>query len=184
MTSPIFFARLRRTPEQWRMGGWRRSGRVGSPQAENLPNLEPSMSRASFFRRLIGSARRPDSKPVRRSRLMVQEMEDRTVPTGAVTEFGAGISYGSGPSGITAGPDGNLWFTESYGLAIGRITPQGVVTEFSASGDSAGIAAGPDGNLWFTEYYGNKIGRITPKGVVSAVSARTCAGSEQAGMRT
>ena len=33
------------------------------------------------------------------------------------------------PSGITAGPDGNLWFTEAA-ATIGRITPAGTVTEF------------------------------------------------------
>src|SRR5262245_36243938 len=38
------------------------------------------MSRASFFRRLIGSARRPESKPVRRSRLTIEALEDRAVP--------------------------------------------------------------------------------------------------------
>ena len=41
------------------------------------------------------------------------------------------------PDGIAAGPDGNLWFTEIDGNRIGRITPTGVVTEFSA-----GITAG------------------------------------------
>jgi len=105
----------------------------------------------------------------------------RITPAGAVTEFSAGIStdsYAGGiaNAGITSGPDGNLWFTEfnSAGLAgnrIGRITPTGVVTEFSAgiSEGSApnGITAGPDGNLWFTESDASRIGRITPSGVVS-----------------
>ena len=59
-------------------------------------------------------------------------------------------------TGIAAGPDGNLWFTEtSRGNKIGRITPAGVITEFPVPhGQRAlpdGIAAGPDGNLWFTE---------------------------------
>jgi hypothetical protein len=39
-----------------------------------------------------------------------------------VTEFGAGITAGSGPDTITAGPDGNLWFTEFAGNRIGRIS--------------------------------------------------------------
>ena len=40
---------------------------------------------------------------------------------------------GSGPTGITTGPDGALWFTETRlaGNKIGRITTAGVVTEFS-----------------------------------------------------
>jgi len=68
------------------------------------------------------------------------------------------------PNDITAGPDGNLWFTESIGK-IGRITPDGVITEF---GDNLGglysIAAGADGNLWFTIRFMAQIGRITPDG--------------------
>ena len=88
---------------------------------------------------------------------------------------------GAGPLGITAGPDGNLWFTEIFGNRIGRITPLGVVTEFSAGitagAEPRGITAGPDGNLWFTEYSGNRIGRITPLGVVTEFSAGITAGA-------
>ena len=54
----------------------------------------------------------------------------RITPTGVVTEFSTGISEGSAPQGITAGPDGNLWFTESDASRIGRITPAGVASEF------------------------------------------------------
>lgn len=39
-----------------------------------------------------------------------------------ITEFGAGITTGAQPVGVTAGPDGNLWFTEPYVDRIGRIT--------------------------------------------------------------
>jgi hypothetical protein len=92
-----------------------------------------------------------------------------------VNEFSIGITPGAQPSGITAGPDGNLWFTEVAANRIGQITPLGVVTEFSA-GISPGaqpvaIAAGHDGNLWFTENGGDRIGRITPLGVVNEFSA-------------
>src|SRR5262249_14061994 len=72
---------------------------------------------------------------------------------------------GSFPVGITAGPDGNLWFTELGTNQIGRITPAGVVTEFripTAGGGPYGITAGPDSNLWFTEAIANKIGRLVP----------------------
>jgi streptogramin lyase len=88
-----------------------------------------------------------------------------------ITEFSTGIT----PWWITAGPDGNLWFTEQSGNRIGRITPAGVVTTFSAgissNADLFGITAGLDGNLWFTEQSGNRIGRITPAGVVTEFSA-------------
>src|SRR5258706_4225506 len=35
-----------------------------------------------------------------------------------------------GPWSITTGPDGALWFTESFANKIGRITTAGVITEF------------------------------------------------------
>src|SRR5450631_3218903 len=97
-----------------------------------------------------------------------------------ITEFSVGITPGAEPFGITAGPDGNLWFTELIGDKIGRITPLGVVTEFP--GVTAGsvprrITAGPDGNLWFTENTGNRIGRITPLGVVTEFSVGITAGA-------
>jgi hypothetical protein len=75
---------------------------------------------------------------------------------------------------ITRGPDGNLWFIDGDGDYMGRITPDGKITEFSGpplpgvdSGPPAAtagikiITAGPDGNLWFTDAGNNKIGRIT-----------------------
>jgi len=40
---------------------------------------------------------------------------------GTITEFPIPTAK-SGPNGITAGPDGNLWFTEEAGNKIGQIT--------------------------------------------------------------
>jgi streptogramin lyase len=74
---------------------------------------------------------------------------------------------GSGPLGITSGPDGNLWFAEFDADKVGRITPSGTITEFTpptANSGSMDIVTGPDGNLWFTEFNGQKIGRVTPTG--------------------
>jgi virginiamycin B lyase len=74
----------------------------------------------------------------------------------------------SGPSGIAAGPDGNLWFAEQGVNAVGRITPGGAVTEFPLPRGCCvdGIAAGPDGNLWVTVGGGTagRIGRLAPDG--------------------
>jgi streptogramin lyase len=96
--------------------------------------------------------------------------------THAVAEFSTGITQGSQPWNIAAGPDGNLWFSERTGPVgfagqMARITPAGVVTEFKAgiTGDTEpdGVTAGPDGNVWFTEEAGNRIGRITPGGTIT-----------------
>lgn len=78
------------------------------------------------------------------------------------------LVYGS-HWGITAGPDGNLWFTESDWNRIGRVSTDGnSVSKYTiptANSVPQKIITGPDGNLWFTEGLGNKIGRITPDGV-------------------
>ena len=88
----------------------------------------------------------------------------RLSKNGVWTEFAI-----SGPANsITTGPDGNLWFTE--GTIVGRLTPTGIVTEFSVPTPLSAlgqITAGPDGNLWFTEGRVDKIGRITPAGSVA-----------------
>src|SRR5437868_4044220 len=78
-----------------------------------------------------------------------------------ITEFH--VSNVGVPQGIAAGSDGNLWFTEFYDNAIGRITTSGTITLTptpTANSGPTDITAGPDGNMWFTEAIGN-IGRIT-----------------------
>jgi sugar lactone lactonase YvrE len=92
-----------------------------------------------------------------------------------ITEFAVPTAH-SGPTRITAGPDGNLWFTENQANQIGRITPKGAVTEFripTADSGPEGITAGPDGNLWFTENQANQIGRITPHGTFTEIFVST-----------
>jgi virginiamycin B lyase len=74
---------------------------------------------------------------------------------------------GSKPFWITPGPDGNMWFTEVAGNAIGKITVAGAVTEYPVPTPNAGalgIVAGQDGALWFTENQTSKIGRVTTTG--------------------
>src|SRR5580704_1169270 len=66
----------------------------------------------------------------------------------------------SAPLTVTAGPDGNVWFTEFTGHKVGRITPGGTVTEFTPPTSFSGpwgITTGPDGNLWFTEFNANNV---------------------------
>jgi virginiamycin B lyase len=76
------------------------------------------------------------------------------------------------PYGIANGPDGNLWFAESFANKIGRITPLGAISEFVSPTPSSfptAITAGPDGALWFTEQSGNKIGRISTGTAAAAI---------------
>ena len=91
----------------------------------------------------------------------------RITPDGVIKEFPLPLA-GSGPYGITPGPDGSIWFTENGGGRIGRISTGGQVTEFplaSLGTFPSGIAAGPDGNLWFG---GNGfIGRVTLDGSIT-----------------
>src|SRR5581483_6009401 len=91
----------------------------------------------------------------------------------------------SQPLGITAGPDGNLWFTEHNSNRIGRGTPAGAVNEFlllNAGGQPTGITAGPDGNLWFTVFAGNKVARSNTRGGITAEFPGPTAGSQPAGI--
>jgi streptogramin lyase len=91
--------------------------------------------------------------------------------TSPITEF-ALPTAGNGPFDLATGPDGNLWFTDTIGNKIGRMTPSGTVIEFTlpvADSRPWGIAAGPDGNLWFGENGDSArgMGRITPGGVIT-----------------
>ena len=79
-----------------------------------------------------------------------------------------------------------MWFTEPGGNRVGRITPTGSFTEFTA-GITAGsspnaIAPGPDGNLWFSEAVGNRIARIG-SGVDVLVRAPAVYGAGRVGER-
>jgi streptogramin lyase len=87
---------------------------------------------------------------------------------------------GSGLFGIAAGPDGALWFTETQGNKIGRITTAGVLSEYALTAGSypVGITAGPDGALWFIENGTNKVGRITTSGTITNEFPITTAASD------
>ena len=85
----------------------------------------------------------------------------------------------SGTTGITAAPDGNLYFTEYARSTIGRITPTGLVTEFLLpvppyDGSTHpffwpyNIAPAPNGDgVWFTELGLHGIGHLTTAGAFS-----------------
>jgi streptogramin lyase len=88
---------------------------------------------------------------------------------GAIKEFRV-PTPSSSPQGISAGPDGAVWFTEFDGNKIGRLSADGSFTEFAiptANSVPNGITTGPDRALWFVEDVGNKIGRVTTDGSFS-----------------
>ncbi len=79
------------------------------------------------------------------------------------------LPHGSTPTGIVTGADHNLWITEPGINKIARMTPLGVVTQFSlptANASPSRITYGFDNALWFTETKANKIGRITTSGSI------------------
>jgi len=69
--------------------------------------------------------------------------------------------------GVGAAPDGSVWFAEDGTEKIGRVTPEGVVTELDLPGPPSGfprgafdVLSGPDGNLWYVRRGENRIGRV------------------------
>lgn len=97
----------------------------------------------------------------------------------------AGSGRAGAPSGVTVGPDGNVWFSVRGDLAIqatsytpvGRLTPTGVYTLFDGLqvpgpySDATSITSGPDGNMWFAiQGAGKGIGRIGPAGGLTTFS--------------
>lgn len=83
------------------------------------------------------------------------------IATGRFTEFRT-PTPNSFPGDITTGSDGNMWFTEQAVGKFGRITPAGVITEFTGVNSPSSIAAGPDGNLWISSAFVPQIARVTP----------------------
>jgi streptogramin lyase len=131
----------------------------------------PPVARESTHFRLI----RPSARRLTIMSVVVMVAASVSVPTawaGSVTEF----PVAGEPSAITAGPDGNVWFTDAGAFhishTVGKITPAGKITYYSAgiSGEPFHITAGPDGNVWFTEVTGNggnDVAKITPAGAVT-----------------
>jgi virginiamycin B lyase len=73
-----------------------------------------------------------------------------------------------GPNSLVRGPDGGVWFAEAGRAAIGRIAPDGALTDYPLPGEFGdqigGIVAGPDGGIWFTAPKGFRVGRLSTRG--------------------
>src|SRR5450432_404458 len=83
------------------------------------------------------------------------------VSTGIFTSFTL-PSVSAFPGDITTGADGNMWFTEQAVGKFGRITPSGVITEFTGVDAPGSITAGPDGNIWIASAFASEVARVTP----------------------
>ena len=73
------------------------------------------------------------------------------------------------PAALTAGPDGAIWFLEMGADKVGRVTPEGAITEYPLPdrermhANPEGMAVGSDGAIWFSETLKMRMGRIDPK---------------------
>jgi len=106
----------------------------------------------------------------------------RVTKAGEVVEYP--VPTAGDPSDIAVGPDGNLWYVDPAANVIGRITPEGSITEFtdglSTGAEPTSIVKGPDGKLWFTEQETGKIGKITTAGVITEFSSGLSGSGEPA----
>jgi streptogramin lyase len=82
-----------------------------------------------------------------------------------------GLNWLIGPTGISVGPDGNIWFAEqstnlqsTLGDAIVKMDPStGATTSYPVTHIPIDTVAGPDGSIWFTmTNYSTEVGKINP----------------------
>src|SRR4051812_5945890 len=109
----------------------------------NPPVTTASPARANPTR--LDSARRgrryrPGAEVLEGRQLLAVAIGEAAIPTPS-------SAYAEPWGSICAGPDGNVWFIGSSNT-VGRITPDGTITEFAVGGDRGlrAITAGPDGN--------------------------------------
>ncbi len=89
---------------------------------------------------------------------------------GVITEYA--VPANSEPSGITAGPDGNLWFTENGRHRVAKMTTAGeIIGEYELTADARpnAIVAGPGGEkaVWVSANDSNTIAKVTTSGTVT-----------------
>ena len=114
----------------------------------------------SFFGVSVGITTGPDGN------IWFTDQTDHAVwryslSTGIFNEFKT-PTPNSYPGDITTGSDGNMWFTEQAVGKFGRITPSGVITEFTGVDSPSSIALGPDGNIWISSAFVPQIARVSP----------------------
>jgi len=88
----------------------------------------------------------------------------RATASGKVTEYVLPHRE-AGLQGMVETADGSVWFVESFGNAVGRLSPRGEITEYPLPGErrAEDVAADPGGGVIFTEGVAG-IGRIDSTG--------------------
>ena len=74
------------------------------------------------------------------------------------------------PDNLTRGPDGRIWFTDTFDNTVSRMSTSGQVSSYlfpSPDARPGGMTMGSDGNLWVTENSRENLARITPGGVIT-----------------
>jgi streptogramin lyase len=99
----------------------------------------------------------------------------KVTPGGNVTEYPVPVGAGAG-YGITAAPDGSLWFIEWNVNSIGHMDANGnFLGDYlipTANAGPVGITIGPDRNIWFAEQSGQKVGVLNVAAAESAAAKR------------
>jgi streptogramin lyase len=97
----------------------------------------------------------------------------KITPAGTITPFD--VSDVSGAIGITSGPDGNLWVTQSGSIAHFAPATPTAGTKIDVTGLVASdLVFGPDGNIWTTS--SDKVEKITTAGVATPTTVAGLAG--------
>jgi streptogramin lyase len=102
---------------------------------------------------------------------LVSEAAEFAVPIAHAPDTpGVNQDLGAVLIGTGVSSTGQVWFTESNSGKVGKITPDGEVTQFLLADPPNSphrLTAGADGTMWFTNFQGNAVGHITPDGAVT-----------------
>jgi virginiamycin B lyase len=102
----------------------------------------------------------------------------RMTPGGTFTPYAMPMN-GEIADNMVLGPDGDIWFSDMGTTSIGKIAPDGTITEYPLAMGAipTNITVGPDGNLWFSDNSG-AIGRITTSGSVQEFTTGLQSGAD------
>jgi streptogramin lyase len=91
----------------------------------------------------------------------------KMTPGGTFTSYPFTSTLSEIADNMVVGPDGDIWFSDMGTTSIGKIAPDGTITEYPLAPGAlpTNITVGPDGNLWFADN-SSAIGRITTSGSV------------------